>query len=79
MASLSSLGFECEEAECEGQVEFSFLPGCRSSQLSSWGIGGVGGVTLLASIHMCPENHVPERNKLSVNNELGFRGQKQLF
>lgn len=41
MTSLPSLGFEDEDAESEGQFEFSLLHGHLSFQFSHWGIVGL--------------------------------------
>lgn len=77
MASLPSLDFEDGEAECEGQLEFSFHPGGWSSQPSPWDTVGTGGIFLLASNHVCPQKRTPESNHL--RSILGFRILKQLF
>ena len=61
---IAILGVKGEETESEGQFEFSFLPGCWSSQLSPWGHGSMRGTILLASQHVCLKKHVPESNHL---------------
>ena len=61
---IANLGVKGEETESEGQFEFSFLPGCWSSQLSPWGHGSMRGTILLASQHVCLKKHVPESNHL---------------
>ena len=53
MASSLGLGFENEETESEGQLEFSFLAGYWSSGPSRWGPGGTGGTYTLAGFKTC--------------------------